>query len=88
MTNIWHPPLVNSLNTTIMPPQWDRDMTSAISSTINTEGQEHTEVVLHNEVVDPRQDKRIALEHLAELNNFDDEVKGLETIQRPIEIQK
>jgi hypothetical protein len=71
-----------------MPPQRDRDMTSVISSTINTEGQEHTEVVLQNEVVDPRQDKRKALDRLAKLNNFDDEVEVLETIRRRIEIQK
>lgn len=63
-------------------------MTSVISSTINTEGQEHTEVVLQNEVVDPRQDKRKALDRLAKLNNFDDEVEVLETIRRRIEIQK
>jgi hypothetical protein len=69
-----------------MPPQRDRDMTSTISSTINTEGHEHTEVVLQNEVVDPRQDKRKTLDRLAKLNNFDDDVEVLETIQRRIEI--
>lgn len=85
--NIWRPPHVYSSTTIIMSPQ--REKIISITNYANTtEEQDSHDDDNPPEITHQRQEKREALELLANQDNVDANIEGFEAIQRHKEVQK